>query len=120
MTLADRIEDPAAALEQWLDAMVGADSPDRRTEALAEAQRRGLQVPEGEQAELARAWEGRTYRWASTLGFTYGLTATEVAAAALVALANSAQNANIVRTEMAEYAELLSARYRISFAADGN
>ena len=118
--VADRIEDPGAVLEEWLDNMVGADSPDRRAEALAEVERRGLHVPEGEQAELTRAWEGITYRWASTLGFTYGLTATEVAAAALAALANSAQNANIVRTELAEYVELLRARYPITLAADGN
>ncbi len=118
--VADRIEDPGAVLEQWLDHMVGADSPDRRAEALAEAERRGLHVPQGEQAELTRAWEGITYRWASTLGFAYGLTATEVTAAALTALANSAQNANIVRTELAEYAELLRARYSITLATGGN
>ena len=115
--VADRIEDPDVVLEQWLDQMVGADSPDRRAVALAEAERRGLHVPEGEQAELARAWEGITYRWASTLGFTYGLTASEVAAAALAALANSAQNASITRTELAEHAELLEARYEITFSS---
>ncbi len=114
--VADRIEDPGAALDRWLDKMVGADSPDRRTKALAEAERRGLYVPEGERAELARAWESLTYRWASTLGFTYGLTASEVAAAALAALANSAQNAGITRTEIAEHAELLEAHYEITFS----
>ena len=114
--VADRIEDPDAVLEKWLDRMVGADSPDRRAQALAEAERRGLHVPKGEQAELARAWESLTYRWASTLGFTYGLTATEVARVALAALANSAQNAGITRTELAEHAELLKTRYEITFS----
>ena len=118
--VADRIEDPGAVLEHWLDDLVGAESPDRRAEALAEAERRGLQVPEGEQAELARAWEDITYRWASTLGFTYGLTAAEVGAAALAALANSAQNAGIARTELAEHSELLRARYAITYAAGGS
>jgi len=118
--VADRIEDPGAVLEQWLDQMVGTDSPDRRAAALAEAERRGLHVPQGEQAELTRAWGGITYRWASTLGFAYGLTTTEVTAAAFAALANSAQNANIVRTELAEYAELLRAHYSITLATRGN
>ena len=115
--VADRIEDARAVLEQWLDQVVGADSPARRAQALAEAERRGLRVPEGELAELARAWQDLTYRWASTLDFTYGLTASDVRAAALVALANSAQNAGIVRNELAEHSELLSARYAITHAA---
>jgi hypothetical protein len=118
--VADRIEDPGAVLEQWLDQMVGADSPDRRATALAEAERRGLHVSQGEQAKLTRVWGSITYRWASTLGFAYGLTTTEVTAAAFAALANSAQNANIVRTELAEYAELLRARYSITLATRGN
>ncbi len=118
--VADRIEDSSAVLEQWLDQVVGADSPDRRAQALAEAERRGLRVPEAERAELARAWQDVTYRWASTLGFTFGLTSTEVGTAALAALANSAQNAGITRTELAEHSELLSARYTITYATGGS
>ena len=118
--VADRIEDARAVLERWLDQAVGAGPPDRRGEALAEAERRGLHVPEGEQAELARAWEAITYRWASTLGFTYGLTAAQIGAASLAALANSAQNAGIARTELGEHAELLNARYSIGYAAGGS
>jgi hypothetical protein len=118
--VAASIEDPDAVLEQWLDGIVGADSPDRRSEALAEAERRRLRVPNQELAELARAWNATTYRWASTFDFTHGLTATEVSAVALAALANSRQDANIVRTELAEYSELLSARYAITWATRGN
>ena len=118
--VADRIEDARAVLERWLDQAVGVGSPDRRGEALAEAERRGLHVPEGEQAELARAWEAIIYRWASTLGFTYGLTAAQIGAASLAALANSAQNAGIARTELGEHAELLNARYSIAYAAGGS
>jgi hypothetical protein len=44
------------------------------------------------------------------------MSATEVAAAALAALANSAQNAHITRTELAEYADVLRARYPITSA----
>ena len=112
--------DARAVLERWLDQAVGVGSPDRRGEALAEAERRGLHVPEGEQAELARAWEAITYRWASTLGFTYGLTAAQIGAASLAALGNSAQNAGIARTELGEHAELLNARYSIGYAAGGS
>jgi len=117
--IARRIEDPNAVLEQWLDDIVGADSRDRRSEALAEAERRGLRVPDQEQAELSRAWAGTTYRWASTFGFTQGLTATEVAAASLAALANSAQDTNIGRNDLAEHAELLSEHYVITWATSG-
>jgi len=112
--VADRIEEPHAVLEQWLDDIVGVESPDRRSEALAEAERRGLRVPDRERVDLSRTWAGTTSRWASTLGFAYGLTATEVAAASLAALANSAQDANIGRTELAEYADLLNAHYVIT------
>ena len=118
--VAASIEDPDAVLEQWLDDIVGADSADRRSEALAEAERRGLRVPNQELAELARAWDGTTYRWASTFDFTHGLTATEVSVVALAALANSRQDANIVRTELAGYSELLSARYPITWTTRGN
>ena len=118
--VAASIEDPYAVLEQWLDDIVGVDSPDRRSEALAEAERRGLRVPNEELAELAQAWGGTTYRWASTFDFAHGLTATEVSVVALAALANSRQDANIVRTELAEYSELLSARYAITWTTREN
>ena len=118
--VAASIEDPDVVLEQWLDDIVGVDSPDRRSEALAEAERRGLQVPIRERDQLSQAWDATTYRWASTFGFTYGLMVSEVAEAALAALANSRQDANIARTELAEHAELLSARYDIALATVGS
>lgn len=117
--IADRLEDPNAVLTQWLDHMVGPDSDDRRAEALAEAHRRGLHVPEAGHTGLMHTWDGLSYRWSSTLGLRYGMSATEIATAALAALANSAQNAHITRTELAEYADVLRARYPITSATTG-
>ncbi|MDA0311977.1 MAG: peptidylprolyl isomerase, partial [Gemmatimonadetes bacterium] len=112
--VADRIEDPKSVLDAWLVEAAGNDPAARRAAAAAEAQRRGLTVPDGERAELARAWEDLTYQWASTLGFEYGLSADEIAEAALAALANSSQTAGIVRNTLAEHDALLRRRLAIT------
>jgi len=117
--VADRIEDPTSVLDAWLTEAAGTDPPARRSAAVAEAQRRGLIVPDGERAELARAWDDVTYQWASALGFRYGLPADAVAEAALAALANPSQNAGIARNALAEHDELLRRRFQITIAALG-
>jgi len=115
--IADRIEDPNAVLTTWLDENAGGEEPARRSEAIEEAQRRGLSITDGERVELIRDWEDLMYRWTSALGFSYGLGPDRIAQAALAALANSAQNAGIVRNELEDHAELLRAKYDILFAA---
>ena len=58
-----------------------------------------------------------TYRWASTLGFTYGMSTDEVAKAAMVALSNPSQGVELVRREIGAHSELLDARYDVSGAS---
>lgn len=116
--VADRIEDPRAVLATWMDgAAPGGDEAVRRERALEEARSRGLAVPEGEQAELARQWDDVVYRWSASLGFTYGLGAKGVAAAALNALARTAQGATIARDEVDAHGDLLRARYAMTGAS---
>ncbi len=113
--VADKIEDPDAVLREWMDA-AASDGVAARAAGLAEASRRDLSVPATEQAKLLRLWEDQVYQWSTTLGFRYGLTSSEVAAAALAALSSPAQGANLARTALSEYTELLSARYPFGFA----
>jgi hypothetical protein len=87
--------------------------------ALREATRRRLTVPEGERAELARAWDDVVYRWSTSLGFTVGVPAAGVQAAALAALAETGQGAAIARHELDEHAPLLRARYTLEVAPSG-
>lgn len=123
--VADRIEDPRAVLEAWLDQQTGAagpgagDAEGRREAALAEARRRGLTVPEGESAELARRWDDLVYRWTASLGFRYGLSPEGVATAALEALARPAQGAAIARDEVDAHVDLLRARYEVTVGDPG-
>lgn len=113
--VADRIEDPQAVLAGWMDgAAPGGDEAVKRERALEEARGRGLEVPEGERAELARRWDDLVYRWSASLGFTYGLGAEGVAAAALNALARTAQGATIARDEVDAHGALLRARYAMT------
>jgi hypothetical protein len=115
--VAAQIADPPAVLDAWLiDG--GASAADRRARVLAEADRRDVHVPDGERAELARAWDDTVYRLSVTLGFRYGASPTQVAEAALAALSNPAQGANLARTELAEYRALLEARHPARFGDD--
>lgn len=117
--VARQIEDPRAVLDAWLDerGVTGAEA--RRAEALAEAERRDLQVPESERAELERRWEDQAYQWTATFRFQYGLGEAQVAEAALSALARSGQNANLAREELDEHADLFERRYDIRIADAG-
>lgn len=113
--VADKIEDPQAVLQAWMDA-AASDEVAARAAGLAEARRRDLSVPATERAELARIWDEQVYQWSTTLGFLFGLTSSEVATAALAALSSPAQGANLARTDLSQYTALLSARYAFDFA----
>lgn len=110
--IADEIDDPEAVLTEWMAGETAAPE-DGRARALAEAARRGIEVPEGERAELSRAWDDVVYRLSTSLGFRYGVSVEAVQAAALSALANAAQGAGLARTELSSYRHLLEARYPI-------
>lgn len=116
-SVANQVDDPASVLETWMAS--AADSPDgRRSAALAEAGRRGITVPEGERAELVRAWDDQVYRWTATFGFRYGLSTEQVAAAALAAQSSPAQGAMLARDELTAYTDLFAARYPIGMGSD--
>jgi hypothetical protein len=116
--VADRIEDPAAVLDEWL-ARSGAPPESRRSSALAEAARRGVALPSAERAELRRNWDDQVGQWSATLGFRYGLGPEQVARAALEALSASGQGASLAKAALAEHADLLRARYSMRLGADG-
>ena len=116
-SVANRIEDPRAVLQAWLEDNAGETEDVRRSTALAEAIRLNLKVPAGEITDLERAWDDITYRWSTALGFGYGLNTSETANAALGALANSSQNATIARNELAEHDAMLRVRYEFTFSS---
>lgn len=116
--VAGQVGDPAEVLDAWLDEHAGDDPEERRAAALAEADRRGLEVGAAERAEIARRWEDQVYRWTAALGFRFGLAPEQVKAAALEALARSGQNAVITRGEIDEHADLFRSRYDIRAPAD--
>ncbi len=110
--VAREMGDPQDALESWMSG--AADTPGaQRAAALREADARGITVPPGEEAELRRAWDDMTYRWAATLGFRYGMSASAVAETALAALSDASQGTGLVRRELSRHRELLEARYDI-------
>ena len=110
--IADQAGDPETVLDAWMSE--AAATPEaQRVAALAEAERRGIMVPEGERAELERAWDDQVYQWTVTFGFRYGLGAEQVGVAALAALSNPAQGANLARAEIDTHADLLTARYPV-------
>jgi parvulin-like peptidyl-prolyl isomerase len=111
--VARQIGDPDTALQAWLDEQGVTGDEARRAAALAEADRRGVEVPEADRAELERRWDDLAYRWTAAFGFRYGLSPEQVGQAALSALARSGQNANIARTELRDHAELFHRRYDI-------
>ena len=116
-SVANRIEDPRAVLQAWLEDNAGETEDVRRSTALAEAIRLNLKVSAGEITDLKRAWDDITYRWSTALGFGYGLNTSETANAALGALANSSQNATIARNELAEHDAMLRVRYEFTFSS---
>lgn len=112
-SVAAQIGDVDATFDNWL-ATAGDRPQEQRAAAVAEAEARAIRVQEGERAELVRVWDDMTYRWASTLGFTYGMGTDEVANAAMGALSNPSQGAELVRREITVHSELLSSRYDMS------
>jgi hypothetical protein len=115
--VADDVGDPEAVLEAWLQERGGTPEAARR-EALAEADRRSITVPDGERAELQRAWDDQIYRWSAAFGFRYGLSPDQVGAAALTALSDPGQGVGLARDELSRHAELFEARYDIRVRAD--
>lgn len=111
--VAQTLEDPRGVLEAWMSS-TGSDAPDGRTAALAEADRRGLEVPEPERAELQRRWDDQIAGWAAQLGFAYGLEPQNVGRAALAALARSGQSADIARRDVAERSDLFRGAYPVT------
>ena len=110
--VADRIEDPAAVLATWEErTSPEGGANEKRAGSLAEVQLRGLVVPEPERAELIRRWEDQVYQWSATLDFRFGSSHAQVAAAALAALSNPAQGANLARADLSLYTSMFSARY---------
>jgi len=109
--VARQIADPADALEAWLDRTGHTAPDDRRQEALAEVERRGVSVPPSERAALERQWDNEVYRWTTAFGFQLGASPQQVAARALEALARSGQNAEIARSQLRTRAELFARRY---------
>ena len=112
-SVADQLGDPGHVLTVWMDAREGADQETGRAAARQEAERRGLSVPAGEQAELVRTWDDLAYRLATTFGFRYGWTVEQIAAGALTALSNPAQNVSLSRSELSAYRSLIDVRYSI-------
>jgi hypothetical protein len=111
--VSDQLGDPDDLLAAWMDERGGADGEAGRSAALAEAERRGLQVPAGEVAELMHAWDDLAYRLATTFGFRYGWTVEQIVSGALAALSNPAQNVSLARSELSTYRSLIDARYSI-------
>ena len=116
-SVANRIEDPRAVLQAWLEDNAGETEDVQQSKALAEAIRLNLKVPAGEIIEFERDWDDITYRWSTALGFRYGLSTSEIASAALGALASSSQNATIARNELAEHDAMLRAKYEFTFSS---
>ncbi|HBV05355.1 MAG TPA: hypothetical protein DEF01_01350 [Gemmatimonadetes bacterium] len=113
--VAAQLENPDNVLAAWIDENADSEASSRRAAALSEAKRRGLIVPSSERTELKREWEDTAYRLSSTFGFRYGWGPEEVANAALAALSNPAQNANLSRTELSTYRPLIDEQYTIEF-----
>lgn len=110
--VAREIGDPQEALDAWMES--AADAPGaRRATALAEADTRGITVPEGERAELEREWDDMVYRWSVTLGFRYGTAPATVAETARTALSDPSQVTGLVRSEISDHRRLLDARFGI-------
>ena len=95
----------------------GQGQNEQRAAAIEEVRMRSLEEPPGERAALLRQWEDQVTAWSTALGFRYGYATTEVEVAALAALANANQSADIARTELASHADLIRARYLVQIEA---
>lgn len=115
--VADEVGDPEAVLDAWLQERDGTGEAQREA-ALAEAQRRGIAVPDGERAELLRAWEDQVYRWSAAFGFRFGLSPDQVGVTALEALSDPGQGVGLARDELNRHEELFEARYDIQIGPD--
>lgn len=71
------------------------------------ARERGVELTAEDSAAAARHWRLRAEAWASALGFSEGLHAEAVKAAALAGLASTRQGAGIARAEIAALGPLL-------------
>ena len=114
--IAASIDNPAQVLEAWM-ATSGQGQNEQRAAAIEEVRMRRLEVPPGERAALLRQWEDQVTAWSTALGFRYGYATTEVEVAALAALANANQSAEIARSELASHADLIRARYLVQIEA---
>lgn len=111
--VAPTVESPTAVLEQWW-ADEGDDDASRRATALEEARARGLSVDERDRAEILRRWETDVLSWSTPFGFRYGMSATDVGRAALVALADPGQNTDIARRELSAHLDMFRGAYPIT------
>lgn len=110
--VADQIGDGQASLEAWMSD-ASADLAEARGLALEEADRRGIAVPEGERAEIERAWDDVTWRWGATFGFRYGMTPNQVRSAALAALSDPGQNVELTRRDVSSRAHAIERLFPI-------
>ncbi|MEX0836808.1 MAG: peptidylprolyl isomerase [Gemmatimonadota bacterium] len=115
--VARQIADPMATVDAWLDEQGLEGEDERRAAALAEADRRGITATDAARAELERRWDDLVYQWTITFDFRFGLTPEQVGQAALAALAESGQNADIARRELRDHARLFERRYEIDTSA---
>lgn len=115
--VANEIGDPQEALAEWME-NAGGDADASRAAAIAEADARGIALPDGERAEFEREWDDMVYRWSATLGFRYGMSPAQVAEAAMAALSDPSQGTGLVRTEVSTHRDLLGARYDILVGRD--
>jgi hypothetical protein len=115
--VAARVEDPAAVLADWMST-ASSEAAEARSAALAEADRRGIVISEGERVEVERGWDDIAYRFAITFGFRYGASAAQVGEAALAALSNPAQGVSLARADLAKYREVLDRRHPPRFGTD--
>jgi hypothetical protein len=80
---------------------------------LAEADARGLTVPDDMAARFETEWARTVARWAGALGLAAVPAAEDLPAAALRALGATGQEARIARREMEEFAAALEAAYPV-------
>ena len=113
--VAAQLENPSDVLASWIEQRAGSEASAGSAQALVEAELRGLNISESERSEFQRKWEDVAYRLSATFGFRYGSTPEQVSAAALAALSNPAQNANLSRVELSTYRALIDERYTIEF-----
>lgn len=113
-SVADELDDPDAVLQAWTADRGSQDA--RRTAALAEADRRSIDVPEAERAEIERVWADEVYRWSATFGFRYGMSAAEVGRVAIEALSDPGQGVELARRDVVARRDLIEQSYPPTFS----